>query len=98
MAQHGKLKMRHALGHDAVMQDVALHEPGEPRQVLIEAPLETLALAHEGEVGEDHGFQPGDRLVADQGPAQRALEMPALAASEKTKRAAKPESAAVASH
>ncbi len=79
MAQHGKLKVWRALGHDAVMQDVALHEPGEPRQVLIEAPLEVFALAHEGQVGEHHRLQPGDGLMADQASAQRAFEMPALA-------------------
>ena len=50
-----------------------------PRQVLIEAPLEVFALAHEGQVGEHHRLQPGDGLVADQASAQRAFEMPALA-------------------
>ena len=79
MAQHGELQMRRALGHDAVMHDVALHEPRQPRQRLLEALLVALAVAQEGQVGEDQRLQRRHRLVADQAGARRALEMRALA-------------------
>ena len=57
MAQHRELQVRRALGHDAVVQHVALHEPGEPRQRLLEALLEVLAVAQEGEVDEDQRLE-----------------------------------------
>ena len=79
VAQHGELKMRRALGHDAVMHDVALHEAGEPRQRLLQALLVALAVAQEGQVGKDQRLQRRDRLVADQAGARHALEMRALA-------------------
>ncbi|TMJ21835.1 MAG: hypothetical protein E6G95_21495 [Alphaproteobacteria bacterium] len=79
MAQHGDLQVRRALGHDAVMRDIALHEAGEPRELLLEALLEALAVAQEGDVGEDHRLQHRHRLVADQPAAHHPPEMCALA-------------------
>jgi len=79
VTQHGELQMRRPLGHDAVMQDVALHELGEPRQRLLEALLEALAVAQEGEIREDQRLQRGNRLVPDQAGAHRPPEMGALA-------------------
>ena len=57
------------------MQHVALHELRQPRQALIEALLEALAVAQEGEVGIDHRLQDADRLGAVQAGAQRAAQV-----------------------
>ena len=79
MAQHRELQVWRTLGHDAVVQHVALHELREPRQCLLEALLEVLAVAQEGQVDEDQRLEGSDRLVADQAGVQRAPEMGALA-------------------
>ena len=75
MAQHGDLQVRCALGNHAVVADIALHELGEPREVLLEAFLEALAVAQEGDVGEDQRLQRQHRLVADQTGARDAAQM-----------------------
>jgi hypothetical protein len=80
MAQHRDLQVRRALGHDAVMADVALHEFGEPAEIVLEAVLEALAVTQEGEVGEDHRLQDGYGLVADHPGAGGTAQMRALTA------------------
>ena len=87
MAQHRDLQVRRALGDHAVMRDIALHELGEPREILLEALLEALAVAQEGYIGEDHRLQHQHRLVADQPGARDAAQMGALAAERRARSA-----------
>ena len=88
--------MRRAFGHDAVMQDVALHEPRQPRRASARGSSRS-ACRRAG--------RPGRRRSAPSAPppphgrpgrcARRARRWARWRASEKTKRAAKPGSAAV---
>ena len=83
VAQDGELQVRGAFGNNAVVQHIALHELREPRQRLLEALFEVLAVPDEGEVGEDQRLVHRDRFVADHAAARDAAQMHALAAERK---------------
>ncbi len=66
MTQHGELEVRRTLGNDAVVQHIALHELRQPGQRLFQALFKVLAVADEGEVGENQ------RLLARPRPRGRS--------------------------
>ena len=80
VAQHRDLQVRRALGDDAVMRDVALHEPGEPREISARGSSRNACRRAGRQVGEDHRLHHLYGLVADQPGARDTTQMGALAA------------------